>query len=111
MKELILTPVFNLFFICSIFSQTITQDSLNKEIDSIETADGSKISYEEFIKRCNEAFNYAYSQLTEEEIKLIEGVSFSVNSIEDEEQNETLPKDDKVIITAKENKKIKKKPR
>jgi hypothetical protein len=111
MKELILTTVFSLFFICSIFSQTITQDSLNKEIDSIVIGNRTKISMKEFHRNCHEVFMESFGNMTEEELQLFEGVSISVNSIEDEEQNETLPKDDKVIINGKRNKKIKKKPR
>jgi hypothetical protein len=65
------------------FSQTTPKDTITEVKDSIEKADGTKISYAEFTRICNESFKFAYSQLSEEDINLFKGVSISVGIIED----------------------------
>jgi len=107
MKNLILISFINLFITCSIFSQTVPNDTIKEVKDSIEIADGSKISYEEFLKRCNDSFMYAYSQLTEEEIKLFEGVSISVGTSGGTEEIPVKNKKVKSPNTSKSNKKNK----
>jgi hypothetical protein len=83
MKNSILTSIIFLFITCSIFSQTTPKDTITEVKDSIEKADGTKISYAEFTRICNESFKFAYSQLSEEDINLFKGVSISVGIIED----------------------------
>ena len=74
MKTLILKTVF--------FVSIITLTSCASE-KTILIANGDYITRREFHKRCERAWEEAMKEMSEEEIELIEGTHFSVETIEE----------------------------
>ena len=90
MKNLFLLIVLSTISFGSAFSQNVVKTVSNSTYtppDSVTIADGTKISYSEFKKRCNEAWNASFGQMTNDDKKLLEGVKTGV----------TIPKEGEVV--------------
>jgi hypothetical protein len=88
----------NLFFLIVLstisfgyaFSQNVVKTVSNSTYtppDSVTIADGTKIPYSEFKKKCDDAWNASFGKMTNEDKKLFEGVKTGV----------AIPKEDEVV--------------
>jgi len=76
MKKIILSLL--LFTSTVVFSQTDTNVKVSQVPDSIILIDGTKISYSEYKKILDKAWNESFGKMSDEEKKLFKGVKIEV---------------------------------
>lgn len=76
MKNIFLLYFF--FLTLPIYSQSYSEIKVTTQPDSIEIANGTKISYTEFQKLCNKAWNDSFGKMSDEDKKLFEGTKIDV---------------------------------
>jgi len=101
MKNIIFLTVLSTLSLTSVFSQNVEKKTTQLTYvtpDSITIANGTKIPYSEFKKRCDDAWNASFGQMSESDKKLFEGVNVGVS----------LPKKEEVVEPEKPNRPISK---
>jgi hypothetical protein len=76
MKKIILSLL--LFTSTVVFSQTDTNVKVSQVPDSIILTDGTKISYTEYKKILDKAWNESFGKMSDEEKKLFKGVKIEM---------------------------------
>jgi len=76
MKKIILSLL--LFTSTVVFSQTDTNVKVSQVPDTIILTDGTKISYTEYKKILDKAWNESFGKMSDEEKKLFKGVKIEV---------------------------------
>lgn len=81
MKNILLTLVLSTISFISVFSQTV-EKTFNPNTfvrpDSVTIANGTKISWDEHVKRCDAAWNNSFGKMSPEDKKVLEGVKIEV---------------------------------
>ena len=76
MKKIFLSLL--LFTSTVVFSQTDTNSKVSQVPDTIILTDGTKISYTEYKKILDKAWNESFGKMSDEEKKLFKGVKIEV---------------------------------
>jgi hypothetical protein len=76
MKKIFLSLL--LFTSTVVFSQTDTNSKVSQVPDSIILTDGTKISYAEYKKILDKAWNESFGKMSDEEKKLFKGVKIEM---------------------------------
>jgi hypothetical protein len=79
MKNLLILSALFLFLYLPVYSQsTIDMKIISQSSDSIELTDGTKISYTEFKKICQEAWDNSFGKMSENDKKLFEDTNIDI---------------------------------
>jgi hypothetical protein len=79
MKNLLFLSALFLFLYLPAYSQSIIDlKIMSQSTDSIELTDGTKISYTEFKKICQEAWDNSFGKMSENDKKLFEDTNIDI---------------------------------
>ncbi len=78
MKNTFFLSILFFFLYLPVYSQSTSEIKIVTQPDSVVIANGTKISYAEFQKLCNKAWDNSFGKMSDEDKKLFEGTKIDV---------------------------------